>query len=80
MQLPNPHSQMNGATPVRPYVPNPSYRVSSDLRGDWWIWRRSSQNSWTTFQRCNSEAEAQLACDELLLGGTSERSPTQIKS
>ena len=51
---------------TRRYVPNAPYRVAHDLHGDWWIWRRSNGNSWTTYQRCNSEAEAQLLCDELI--------------
>ena len=51
---------------ARRYIPNAPYRVAHDLHGDWWIWRRSNGNTWTTYQRCNSEAEAQILCDELI--------------
>lgn len=70
----------DGQTPVRRFVPNAAYRVAHDLKGDWWIWRRSGQNTWTTYQRCNSEAEAQLICDELIAGGSVEGPSTEIKS
>ncbi|GAB5495212.1 MAG: hypothetical protein Phyf2KO_02920 [Phycisphaerales bacterium] len=70
----------SGSTPARRFVPNAPYRVAHDLNGDWWIWRRSSQNSWTTYQRCNSEAEAQLICDELIAGGKVQEPSTEIKS
>ncbi len=43
----------------------PSYRVAQDLSGDWWVWRRTSNTTWTTFRRCESEPEARAACDEL---------------
>ncbi|MEO1583999.1 MAG: hypothetical protein AAFR96_05425 [Planctomycetota bacterium] len=46
-----------------------NYRVAQDLAGDWWIWRRTSNTTWTTFQRCNAEPEARLVCDELNAGG-----------
>jgi len=55
---------------ARRYVANAPYRVAHDLHGDWWIWRRSHGNTWTTYQRCDSEAEAQHLCDELIAGGT----------
>lgn len=62
------------AVPVRRrFVPNAPYRVAHDLSGDWWIWKRSSANAWTTFQRCGSEAEAQLICEELNAGGRIDR-------
>ena len=73
-------SSHDGQTPVRRFVPNAAYRVAHDLKGDWWIWRRSGQNTWTTYQRCNSEAEAQLICDELIAGGSVEGPSTEIKS
>lgn len=43
----------------------PAYRVAQDLSGDWWVWRRSSNTTWTTFRRCESEQEARIVCDEL---------------
>ncbi|RNC81453.1 MAG: hypothetical protein ED559_06575 [Phycisphaera sp.] len=70
----------SGSAPARRFVPNAPYRVAHDLNGDWWIWRRSSQNSWTTYQRCNSETEAQLICDELIAGGKVQEPSTEIKS
>ena len=71
----------SGSTPVRRFVPNAPYRVAHDLHGDWWIWKRSNTNTWTTFQRCNSEAEAQLLCDELIAGGTiSPSNATEAKA
>lgn len=72
MQRQDAHTKQNAPTPVRRFVPNAAYRVAHDLNGDWWIWRRSGQNTWTTYQRCNSEPEAQLICDELLAGGSIE--------
>ncbi len=60
----------------RRFVPNAPYRVAHDLHGDWWIWKRSNTNTWTTFQRCKSEAEAQFVCDELIAGGSITESPT----
>ncbi|MEO1716906.1 MAG: hypothetical protein AAFR76_07305 [Planctomycetota bacterium] len=42
-----------------------SYRVAQDLSGDWWVWRRTSNTTWTTFRRCETEAEARIVCDEL---------------
>ena len=54
----------------RPFVRNAGYRVAHDLNGDWWIWKRSSANTWTTFKRCNSQAEAEMLCSELNAGGS----------
>tara|TARA_R110002153_G_scaffold105671_1_gene244574 strand:- start:323 stop:559 length:237 start_codon:yes stop_codon:yes gene_type:complete len=51
---------------ARRFVPNAPYRVAHDLHGDWWIWRRSNGNTWTTYQRCTSETQAQILCDELI--------------
>ncbi|MEL6497918.1 MAG: hypothetical protein AAF937_04410 [Planctomycetota bacterium] len=45
-----------------------SYRVAQDLSGDWWVWRRTSNTTWTTFRRCESESEARIVCDELNAG------------
>lgn len=72
--------------PARRYVPNAPYRVAHDLNGDWWIWRRSSQNAWTTYQRCESEAEAQSLCNDLIAGDVAPAEPknasrsTEIRS
>lgn len=41
------------------------YRVAQDLAGDWWVWRRTSNTTWTTFRRCDDEAEAQSVCNDL---------------
>lgn len=68
------HEIQKHAAPVRRrFVPNAPYRVSHDLSGDWWIWKRSDTNAWTTYQRCASEAEAQLICEELNAGGKLDR-------
>jgi len=68
------HEIQKHAAPVRRrFVPNAPYRVSHDLSGDWWIWKRSDANAWTTYQRCASEAEAQLICEELNAGGKLDR-------
>lgn len=42
-----------------------AYRVAQDLAGDWWVWRRTSNTTWTTFRRCETEAEARSVCDDL---------------
>ena len=42
-----------------------AYRVAQDLAGDWWGWRRTSNTSWTTFRRCETEAEARSVRDAL---------------
>ncbi|HED53958.1 MAG TPA: hypothetical protein ENJ00_07120 [Phycisphaerales bacterium] len=64
------HNQAPATQTPRPFVRNASYRVAHDLNGDWWIWKRSSTNTWTTFRRCNSQAEAELLCSELNAGST----------
>lgn len=70
---------INKAPIRRRFVPNAPYRVAHDLHGEWWIWKRSDANTWTSIHRCDSEAEAQILCDELIAGGTisTNRSETQ---
>jgi hypothetical protein len=47
----------------------PSYRVAQDLAGDWWVWRRTSNSTWTTFRRCETEDEANAVRDDLNAAG-----------
>jgi len=41
------------------------FRADTDQNGDWWVWRRLSQNGWATMRRCETREDALTMADSL---------------